>query len=297
MFNSIRNTAAFLMANILIAFGIVRKAVRKAILGNYILSIYFHDPDEKCFRSCIEWLGKRGFCFISPNELKLIAAGQKSFPAASVLITVDDGWKNNRQNIVEIAKKMKIPVTIFVSTEPVEKGGPFWWSYFNDNQKSKKAVELLKQVENSERIKVVNEARSRLNLRREALTIEDVKEISANPYISIGSHTVTHPILTKCSEERLKFELMESKSRIESWVGKKIDSFSFPNGSYTKREINALQNAGYKIAFTTRTRYLTRENIADLYTLPRFQILEKASFAENICRMTGVWFNLFTKHN
>jgi hypothetical protein len=35
---------------------------------------------------------------------------------------------------------------------------------------------------------------------------------------------------------------------------------------------------------------LTAENIKEKYMLPRFEVLKDVSFAENICRMSGVWF-------
>jgi hypothetical protein len=51
-----------------------------------------------------------------------------------------------------------------------------------------------------------------------------------------------------------------------------------------------VESAGYRLAFTTRPSYLTAENIKEKYRLPRFEVLKDVSFAENICRMSGVWF-------
>jgi hypothetical protein len=79
---------------------------------------------------------------------------------------------------------------------------------------------------------------------------------------------------------------------------KEIDTFSYPNGDFTDREINYLGRAGYKLGFTTINNYITPENIHDHFTLPRTDLVETISFAENICRITGVWFvqkRLFNK--
>ena len=51
-----------------------------------------------------------------------------------------------------------------------------------------------------------------------------------------------------------------------------------------------LENNNYEIAFSTRPEYLKEKDLWDRYQYPRFEILENVSFAENICRLTGVWF-------
>lgn len=297
-----RNILAFFVAGILIVTGSVRRARKRALQGSCILSIYFHDPEKDLFESCVKWLQKQGFSFISTNELTAIARGEQKFPHGSVILTVDDGWKNNRENIVAVAERLQVPVTIFVSTDPVEKGGAYWWSYIKKANKAglfQQSVESLKKLDNTERTRIVQEVKAKLPLEREALTIEEVQTISNGGYVSIGSHTVTHPILPRCSDDTAFFELATSKTTLESWLDKKVDGFAYPNGDYTEREINILKEMGYQVAFSTQTTYLTKENISDIYTIPRFEVFEQASFTENICRMTGVWFHktLFNSKN
>jgi peptidoglycan/xylan/chitin deacetylase (PgdA/CDA1 family) len=49
----------------------------------------------------------------------------------------------------------------------------------------------------------------------------------------VGSHTITHPILSELSDEQVKWELAVSKSRIEALVpGYTVRSLALPNGSY-----------------------------------------------------------------
>src|SRR5690554_2873950 len=123
-----RNIIAFFIALLLIFSGKVRKARHRAMNGEFILSIYFHNPSKKEFKSIVKWLIKREFRFLSLRELREIMTDEITFPKGAVVITVDDGWRTNETNIVEIANKYRIPVTIFVSTEPVEQGA-YWWSY------------------------------------------------------------------------------------------------------------------------------------------------------------------------
>src|SRR5690606_26052437 len=123
-------------------------------------SIYFHNPSKKEFESIINWLIKKGFHFISLSELKKIIAKDAPFPKGAVLITVDDGWVPNESNVVEVANKYGIPVTIFVATEPIENGGGYWWSYGNEAIRKGligQSINDLKRMSNQDRLAVINE--------------------------------------------------------------------------------------------------------------------------------------------
>ncbi len=292
MRSKLKKVLAFYRASTLLMFGAVAKAEKKARNGDYILSIYFHSPSKQLFESCVEWLIKRKFNFITIAEVQAIAKGEKPFPKGAVVITVDDGWQSNEKNIVAVADKFQIPVAIFISTQPVEEG-VYWWSYIKEANKKKieeRSAQVLKKVPNEERLQIVDRVKAKITLEREALTVEQVKNIASNQLVTIGSHTVSHPILPTCDQEKATFEIKKSKEILESWLNKKVDSFAYPNGSFTDREIEILKEAGYDIAFSTKSYYLTPKHITDIYSLPRFEIFEKASFSENICRMAGVWF-------
>ena len=85
-------------------------------------------------------------------------------------------------------------------------------------------------------------------------------------------------------------EICHSKQQLEDILQHEINGFAYPNGDFSEREIKMVERAGYHLAFTTKPAYLTSENIKDKYMLPRFEVLKDVSFAENICRMSGVWF-------
>jgi poly-beta-1,6-N-acetyl-D-glucosamine N-deacetylase len=295
-----RNVLAFIGAGIFYLTGHL-KTVRKSIVNReIILSVCSHNPDKKLFEDCIRWFKKKGFSFISINDLSAIASGHKAFPKGAVLITIDDGWRSNKENVAAIANKYKIPVTIFVTTEPVATGNAYWWSYINKAHRKgliRQSATVLKKVTDEARMHMLEGVKARLPLKREALTIDELKEIATSKYISIGSHTVNHPILTNCSEEKARHEICESGKILENWVNQKITSFAYPNGDYSAREIKLLKEAGYQMAFTTDEKYLTPENITELYRLPRIEIVESFSFMENICRITGIWLKKRAQFN
>lgn len=291
---NLRNIISFFLARVFIAFGLVRQANKKVLNGNCILSIYFHNPDQKLFVKCIKWLQKKGFSFIDIESLKRVIKGEIPFPKGAVIITVDDGWGNNKNNIAAVAYEYQIPVAIFITTQPVEDRTAYWWSYIKAAKQkgiTYYSVEDLKKINNDDRLSIVTSLQKKLEpLPKEAMTIEEVQEIAKSPYITIGSHTVSHPILPKCSDEKALAEISESKNKIESWIQKTVDSFAFPNGSFSQREVQMLKQNGFLLSFTTQPKYLTQASLIEMYRLPRFEVLENVSFAENICRMSGVWF-------
>ncbi|MGH9936390.1 MAG: polysaccharide deacetylase family protein, partial [Blastocatellia bacterium] len=68
--------------------------------------------------------------------------------------------------------------------------------------------------------------------------------------VEIGSHTLTHPILTNIGDERLVGELRDSKSRLEEVLGRRVDLFCYPNGDNDERVQHEVARAGYRAAVT-----------------------------------------------
>lgn len=295
MKKKIRHIGASAIAYLFIALGLTRSLKKKALKGDFILSIYFHAPSKKLFEFCITWLKKNKFQFLSQEDILLIANKSKPFPKGGVVITVDDGWQTNEENIVAVANKYKVPVTIFVSSDPVEKGN-FWWSYIDVANRMEligSSIESLKKVSNEERKKVLYSIKDDLQLDRQAMTVDQIKNISKSEHITIGGHTVSHPILINCNDEEAYIELKESKEKIEEWVNKNIKCFAYPNGDYNEREIKYLKETGYALAYTTQATYLTENCLQNIYEIPRFCIFENISKAEAVCRMLGLWQKYF----
>ncbi len=96
---------------------------------------------------------------------------------------------------------------------------------------------------------------------------EQARELEANG-ISIGSHTVTHPILTNVFESQLKFEINHSRARIHKMIGTEPDSFCYPNGSYNTKVKEAVARAGYRCAVNTKHGF--NDNDSDVFALRRF---------------------------
>jgi peptidoglycan-N-acetylglucosamine deacetylase len=69
--------------------------------------------------------------------------------------------------------------------------------------------------------------------------------------MEIGSHTLTHPNLTKLRKNQALHELVESKKMLEDMVGELIVSFCYPAGKFNSMVRSWVIEAGYKLARTT----------------------------------------------
>jgi poly-beta-1,6-N-acetyl-D-glucosamine N-deacetylase len=256
MKKSFRNIIGYLAANIFILSGFVRYATKRALNTKCIISLYFHKPSKDEFESCIRWLKKKGFRFLSAFDIERIIKEEMPFPKGGVLLTVDDGWQSNVTNVVDVANRYEVPVTIFVATTPVEEG-PYWWSYIQlakgmmITRFSKKA---LKEMSEEVRLGIMQELKKKIFPGRDAMTVDQVKSISASPYITIGSHSQTHPILINCHEKQVYEELKISRQKLEAWTGKEVACFAYPNGDYSRREIQMLKSLNYRLAFSSQPK-------------------------------------------
>lgn len=86
---------------------------------------------------------------------------------------------------------------------------------------------------------------------RSSLSWEQLREMAANPLVTIASHSVTHPSdLRELTEAELRQEVVESKRILEAELGIPIEHFVYPEGNYDERVAHWVQLAGYRSALT-----------------------------------------------
>lgn len=89
------------------------------------------------------------------------------------------------------------------------------------------------------------------NYGRSSLTWEQLREMAANPLVTIASHSVTHPSdLREFPDSSLRYEVVESKRILETELGITIKHFVYPEGKYDERVENWVRLAGYSSALT-----------------------------------------------
>lgn len=86
--------------------------------------------------------------------------------------------------------------------------------------------------------------------REKVMSLEQIRALPRE-LVTIGSHTLTHPMLPLINEQRARLEIRESRARLEELLGREIMLFSFPFGGFNDELIDLCREAGYRRVFTT----------------------------------------------
>ena len=248
------------------------------------LSIYFHNPSPHSFESILKWCQSKKYRFINLQECYAILSSKVKQEGKFVYISFDDGWRSNL-DLIPIIEKYQSPITIFVSIDPLLSGN-FWWEYaLVDGIQERDKMKLMSY---KNFVSALESLRMKYALERSALTRQELIKISSHQFVSIQSHTMSHPILTNCENEILEYELNKSKEYLENLLDREIVAFSYPNGDFGNREIEAVKNAGYKMAFTTQYLPICVGH-TNLYTIPRIAMNTYGGYYENLSKILGIW--------
>jgi len=217
---------------------------------------------------------------------KMLSNGSR-MPASVAAITIDDGFRDSYEIAYPILRDFGVPATVFVVTHFVDKKAWLWTDklrYLTGKTKTDTATLkfsgrylTIKLNAFASRLEVAARINSILKTLPDKVKDEAIEEIAItlglelpkeppaeyapvsweqlcemdSHGLEIGSHTVTHPILTNTSDGQLGRELRDSRARLEEVLGRTVKLFCYPNGSFDQRVRSAVANAGYECAVTT----------------------------------------------
>jgi peptidoglycan/xylan/chitin deacetylase (PgdA/CDA1 family) len=208
--------------------------------------ITFHDiPDDaRAFEANLAFLQRRTHVVSLDDFLR----GRLSIRRINIVITFDDGYHSWVTRALPALQRLGLPAAFFVS------------SGFVDLSPADQAVYLRSNLGLPAR-----EARG-----ARGLSEGDLRAL-ADAGHTIGGHTVSHIDLGACGDaEVIEREVLEDKQHLEQVIGRRIDYFAYPSGSYCNpcHPLPAIvAAAGYKAALTTRPGFNRRET--DRYLLHR----------------------------
>ena len=247
--------------------------------------------------------------YCSPISLEK-AIINENLPPNPIVLTFDDGYKNNYTYAFPLLMKYNVPATIFVTTGFVDHINYMWTdrlefiidnTYFNHIdvlwEKKRLSFELgtdekkintirsiknyLKTVPELKKLSFLDKLQNDLEVEYDwdripslllPLTWDEIREMRESGLISIGSHTATHSILSRCTFEEQQKELMLSQQRITEELKEECILFAYPNGQlvdYNQQTIKILKESGYLGAVTTVVGYANNCS-QDKFQLSRF---------------------------
>jgi peptidoglycan/xylan/chitin deacetylase (PgdA/CDA1 family) len=215
--------------------------------------------------------------FISYKKCK------ESLPPKSVIVSFDDGFKNNYTVASPVLIERGIPAVFYISSGVINTDIMFWVDDLEDCINRSKSKTLSVKLENKinfpisnniekiralteikayckqsivrEKDRVVREVRMATNItpsvasskNYEKLNWDEVRDLHSNPLFTIGGHSLYHNILSLIDDKIIEQELRASIDLLEINLNSKIKHYSYPEGQtnhYNLRVINILKNLG-----------------------------------------------------
>jgi peptidoglycan/xylan/chitin deacetylase (PgdA/CDA1 family) len=266
------------------------------------------------FRRQMEF-ARSNFNVVSFRDLEECERNERPWPERALVVTFDDGYRDNYTQAFPILKELRLPATIFIATGHVGRTELFWWDliaycFLQTPLQSLTLPEVsptpLPLSTRAERRDAINHTLAWIKLvpeetksdflsrlpvesdvslpgvERMLLSWDEIREMAQHG-IEFGGHTVTHPVLSQVSAERLEEEVRQSKRDIEERLGTKACAFSYPVGqeeSFGDAAQRAVERAGYSFAVSYREG--TATPLSDRYALPRIHV--EAAYSFNVFR-------------
>jgi len=164
-----------------------------------------------------------------PEIVRRLQTGE-TFDKKTVGITVDDAYLSVFTEAWPRFKRAGIPFTVFIATDPVDKGYTRYMSW------------------------------------------DQIRELAADPLVSIGSQTASHLHMIDAPAERNLADLKKSQARFQEQLGHVPDLIAYPYGEFDASVIATAKQAGFKAGFGQQSGAFGKAS--DIFGLPRFAMNE-----------------------
>jgi peptidoglycan/xylan/chitin deacetylase (PgdA/CDA1 family) len=290
--------------------------VRSAVKRNGTLILCYHrvaegveDPFHLCvrpgnFAAHLEEMSRS-------REPSLLADVPVPSRRPRVVVTFDDGYRDNLTNALPIAESKGVPITFFVTSGILASRNGFWWDRLGTLLRARpphvREIELPVGGRNVRLPVGSSGIRADLDLVRchllplpvpdieraldavsrewqvgsapppdaSTLTPADLRQLAASDTATIGAHTIDHVRLQDRSAREQQDTIAGSKRELEQSIGRAVSHFAYPFGGrddFDERSVDAVRSAGFDTACTTTPG--TARASTDPYRLPRRVVMD-----------------------
>lgn len=216
---------------------------KKMNLTNKVPILTYHSIDEsgsiistapEVFRRQMKHLSEADYRVVPLNALVKAVSENKMLSPKTVALTFDDGFQNFYTTAFPVLEQYGFQATVFLVTDFCGKNND-WAGNPPDFPPSR------------------------------LLAWQEIKELR-DYGIEFGSHTRTHPDLTKISNSEATRETVESKAAIENALGTKVTTFAYPFGKFNIA-VRACAEKNFAAACSTNLGKM--QGTSDFFSLER----------------------------
>ena len=228
-----------------------------------------------------------------------------------VVVTLDDGYRDNLTNALPIAESKGVPITVFVTSGILGNHKGLWWDRLGTLLRSRppqvREIDLSVGGRNVRlplgsygmradldtvrrhllplRVSEIERALDAVSAQWQVssapppdagtLTAEDLRLLAASDTVTIGAHTADHVRLRDRSAREQQDTISGSKNELEQSIGRAVSHFAYPFGGradFDDRSVDAVRSVGFDTACTTLPG--TARSSTDPYRLPRRLVMD-----------------------
>lgn len=260
---------------------------------------------------------------VLPLAEALERLGDGTLPNRAAAVTFDDGTANLLTHAAPVLRELGVPAAVFLATGAMGTRELLWvdwlWYAFTHTTLSEidlralglgkcslrgdaerlntrdTVLQLLKELPDDQRLIHVDSLVAALGKDFDAgenpfrlLSWEEATSLASDGLVTLYPHTVTHPILSRCDDTKVDYEISASCRAIELNTGRAPDVFAYPNGGvddFDERARAALRRNGIRWALSTSNGFATRDS--DPLALPRMGFASNQSYAVFRLKISG----------
>jgi peptidoglycan/xylan/chitin deacetylase (PgdA/CDA1 family) len=197
-----------------------------------------------------------------------------------IVLTFDDGFRNNAEVVAPILRKYDVPATFFVCSRHAVPGKYLWFAHlraleehfprpgfhfrgrffdmsrqarYRSMQRLKTALLRLRPHPASmyealeQELPALEEFVSPGDIADSyaGMTAAHVAQLAADPAFSIGAHTIDHPFLTLCEAAEVRRQIVDNREWLEAASGRRCDAIAYPAGDYNRDNLRVCREAGF----------------------------------------------------